>query len=60
MLLQSPEKRSYRLFNVGAQVDLAFTVAMRLPMVFSVGVGHGFSDKDIEARTEFMASLKIM
>ena len=28
--------------NVGAQVDFGFTVVMRLPMVFSVGVGAGF------------------
>jgi hypothetical protein len=45
---------------VGAQLDLGFTIAMRLPMVFSVGVGHGFGDKDIDGRTEWMASLKIM
>jgi len=60
MLLRSPEKRSYKLFDVGAQVDLGFTIAMRLPMVFSVGVGHGFGDKDIDGRTEWIASLKIM
>jgi hypothetical protein len=60
MLLNSPEKRSYQLFDVGAQVDLGFTIAMRLPMVFSLGVGHGFGDKDIDGRTEWMASLKIM
>ncbi len=45
---------------VGAQVDLGFTVAMRLPMVFSVGVARGFGDKDIDGRTEWLASLKIM
>ena len=60
MLLRSPEQRSYQLFDVGAQVDLGFTVVMRLPMVFSVGVGHGFGDKDIDGRTEWMASLKIL
>ena len=60
MLLRSPEKRNYQLFDVGAQLDLGFTIAMRLPMVFSVGVGHGFGDKDIDGRTEWMASLKIM
>ena len=60
MLLTSPEDRSYRLFDVGAQVDLGFTVVMRLPMVFSVGVAHGFGDKDIDVQTEFMASLKIL
>ncbi len=60
MLFSSPEKRSYRLFDVGAQVDLGFTVVMRLPMVLSVGVGHGFGDNDINGRTEWMASLKIL
>jgi hypothetical protein len=60
MLLKSPERRSYKLFDIGAQVDLGFTVIMRLPMVFSVGVGHGFGDKDIDGRTEWMASLKIL
>ena len=60
MLLSSPEERSYRLFDVGAQVDLGFTVVMRLPMVFSIGVARGFGDKDIDGRTEYMASLKIL
>jgi hypothetical protein len=60
MLLRSPEKRSYQLFDIGAQVDLGFTVVMRLPMVFSVGVAHGFGDKDIDGQTEWMASLKIL
>ncbi len=60
MLLRSPQARNYRLFDLGAQVDLGFTVVMRLPMVFSVGVGHGFGDKDIDGRTEWMASLKIL
>ena len=60
MLLRSPDDRSYRLFNAGAQVDLGFTIAMRLPMVLSVGVARGFGDKDIDGRTEWLASLKIM
>ncbi|MCF2516002.1 hypothetical protein LVY65_13145 [Sphingomonas sp. G124] len=60
MLLGSPEKRSYRLFDVGAQVDLGFTVIMRLPMVFSFGIARGFGDKDIDGRTEWLASLKIL
>ncbi|MFL6724226.1 MAG: hypothetical protein ACJ8FC_11600 [Sphingomicrobium sp.] len=60
MMFRSPQDRSYRIFDVGAQVDLGFTVVMRLPMVFSVGVGHGFGDKDIDGRTELMASLKIL
>ena len=60
MLFRSPEKRSYQLFDLGAQVDLGFTVVMRLPMVFSVGVAHGFGDKDVDGQTEWLASLKIM
>ena len=60
MLLDSPEDRKYQLFSVGAQVDLGFTVVMRLPMVLSFGVAHGFGDKDIDGRTELMASLKIL
>ncbi len=60
MLLGAPTGRSYRLFDAGAQVDLAFTVAMRLPMVFSLGVAKGFGDKDIDGRIEWLASLKIL
>ena len=60
MLLDSPEDRKYTLFTLGAQVDLGFTVVMRLPMVLSFGVAQGFGDKDIDGRTEFMASLKIL
>ena len=60
MQLRSPDARNYRLYNLGAQVDLGFTVVMRLPMVFSVGVARGFGDKDIDGRTEWMASLKIL
>ena len=41
-MLPVARKRSYRLFDVGAQVDLGFTVVMRLPMVFSVGVAAWF------------------
>jgi hypothetical protein len=60
MLLGSRSGRNYRLNDVGAQVDLGFTVIMRLPMVFSVGVARGFGDKDIDGRTEWLASLKIL
>jgi len=31
-----------------------------LPMVLSLGVSQGFGDKDIDGRTELMASLKIL
>ena len=60
MLSRAPNGRSYRLGNVGGQVDFAFTVAMRLPMIFSLGVARGFGDRDIEGRNEILASLKIM
>ena len=60
MLNRAPDGTRYRLANAGVQVDLAFTVALRLPMVFSFGIARGFGDKDIDGRTEFLASLKIM
>ncbi len=45
--------------DLGFQVDLNFTVVLRLPMTFSVGYAHGFSDT-IKSRDEIMASLKIL
>ncbi|MCY7338404.1 MAG: hypothetical protein LH465_00355 [Sphingomonas bacterium] len=60
MIAHSAEGRSYRLHNLGAQVDFAFTVALRLPMILSLGVARGFGDEDIDGRTELLASLKIM
>ena len=60
MFNHAPNGRDYRLADVGAQVDLAFTVALRLPMIFSFGVAHGFGDRDIRGRNELLASLKIM
>jgi hypothetical protein len=45
--------------TAGGQVDLAFTVALRLPMIFSIGAAGGFADGHYE-KTEFLASLKIM
>jgi hypothetical protein len=44
---------------VGAQLDLNFTVALRLPMVFSVGAAAGWEDGHYR-KTEWLASLKIM
>ncbi len=60
MAMKSAEGISYRLYDVGVQVDLAFTVAMRLPMILSFGVAKGFGDKDIDGHTEWLASLKIL
>jgi hypothetical protein len=45
--------------DVGAQLDLNFTVALRLPMVFSVGAAAGFDDGHYR-KTEWLASLKIL
>ncbi len=60
MVLRAPDGTRYRLADVGAQVDLAFTVALRLPMVLSLGAARGFGDKDIRGRTEYLVSLKIL
>ncbi len=43
----------------GAQLDFNFTVALRLPMVFSVGAAGGWRDGHYR-KTEWLASLKIM
>jgi len=45
--------------DVGAQFDLNFTVALRLPMILSFGAAAGFEDGHYR-KTEFLASLKIM
>jgi hypothetical protein len=59
MLTQQPEGGSRHYADVGAQLDLNFTVALRLPMIFSVGAAAGF-DNDGYRKTEWLASLKIM
>jgi len=63
------------LATVGAQVDFNFTIALRLPMTFSLGYAHGFeldNGAGVDAQApapmgvglrpsgEFMASLKIL
>jgi len=54
------QDRSRHIYSdVGAQLDLNFTVALRLPMVFSVGAAAGFDDGHYR-KTEWLASLKIM
>lgn len=45
--------------TAGIQLDWNFTVALRLPMVFSVGYAVGIEDGHIK-RNELMASLKIL
>jgi hypothetical protein len=59
MATKAPDGRGHDYLNVGAQLDLNFTVAMRLPMVFSVGAAGGWADGDYR-KTEWLASLKIM
>ena len=59
MLTKDPDGKNHRYANVGGQVDLAFTVALRLPMVFSVGAAAGFADGDYQ-KTEILTSLKIL
>ncbi|HEX2804299.1 MAG TPA: hypothetical protein VHN55_10025 [Sphingomicrobium sp.] len=48
-----------RFYDVGAQLDLNFTIALRLPMVLSVGAAAGFEDGHYRA-TEWLVSLKIL
>ena len=59
MLTRNAAGENHDYMTVGGQIDFSFTVALRLPMVFSVGAAHGFTDGHSE-KTEFMASLKIM
>ncbi|MBC7770590.1 MAG: hypothetical protein H7124_17550 [Phycisphaerales bacterium] len=51
------ERRS--LQTVGVQADWNFTVAHRLPMVFSLGYAEGFEDGERQGN-EVLVSLKIM
>ena len=47
--------------SVGFQLDWNFTIAVRLPMTFSIGYARGFSDSSITTRhDEILASLKIL
>ena len=59
METQAQDGSSHRYYDVGAQLDLNFTVALRLPMVFSVGAAAGWADGRYR-KTEWLASLKIM
>jgi hypothetical protein len=45
--------------TLGTQCDFNFTVALRLPMVFSVGYAAGFEDGDYR-KGQILASLKIL
>ena len=59
MATQAPDGRNHRYYNTGAQLDLNFTVALRLPMVLSLGAAAGWEDGEYR-KTEWLASLKIM
>jgi hypothetical protein len=59
MLTHDAAGENHDYMTVGGQVDFAFTAALRLPMIFSIGVAEGFADGHRE-KTEFLASLKIM
>jgi hypothetical protein len=59
MAVNAPDGHNHRYMDLGTQLDLNFTVALRLPMVLSVGVAGGFEDGHYR-RTEWLASLKIM
>jgi hypothetical protein len=59
MATKSPDGSSHKYLNAGAQLDLNFTIALRLPMILSVGAAAGFEDGHYQ-KTELLASLKIM
>ena len=59
MATRAPDGSGHRYYDLGAQFDLNFTVALRLPMVFSVGAAHGWADGH-SRKTELLASLKIL
>lgn len=59
MATRAPDGETHRYLDLGAQLDLNFTVALRLPMVLSVGAAGGWADGDYR-KTELLASLKIM
>jgi hypothetical protein len=59
MTTEGADGEGHRYFNTGAQLDLNFTVALRLPMVLSIGAAAGWADGDFR-KTELLASLKIM
>ncbi|MEO6255525.1 MAG: hypothetical protein ABIO69_01820, partial [Sphingomicrobium sp.] len=59
MATRAPDGESHHYTNLGAQLDLNFNVALRLPMVLSIGAAGGWADGDYR-KTELLASLKIM
>jgi hypothetical protein len=59
MATVAPDGSGHHYADVGAQLDLNFTVALRLPMVFSIGAAGGWRDGHYR-KTEWLASLKIL
>jgi hypothetical protein len=59
MASTAPDGSDHRYFNLGSQLDLNFTIAMRLPMVISLGAAAGWADGEYR-KTELLISLKIM
>jgi hypothetical protein len=59
MAARAPDGSGHRYYDAGAQLDLNFTIALRLPMVFSVGAAGGWADGHYR-KTEWLASLKIL
>jgi hypothetical protein len=60
VLAIDPGSRASRTFqNVGAQLDFNFTLALRLPMVLSIGAAAGFEDGHHRGN-ETMISLKVL
>jgi hypothetical protein len=59
MATDEPDRTSGHYADLGAQLDLSFTVALRLPMVFSIGAAGGWRDGHYR-KTEWLASMKIM
>jgi len=59
MAIEAPDGSGHHYYDLGSQLDLSFTVALRLPMVFSVGAAAGWQDGHYR-KTEWLASLKIM
>lgn len=59
MATDEPDRSSHHYADLGAQLDLNFTIAMRLPMIFSVGASGGWRDGHYR-KTEWLASLKVL
>ncbi|MEX0644783.1 MAG: hypothetical protein WD076_05700, partial [Parvularculaceae bacterium] len=60
ILLADPSVGPTKVYQtIGAQIDWSFTIAHRLPMVFSVGYAEGFDDGARQGG-EVLISLKIM